>query len=326
MPRSLASRSTRVALVAGLTTAFLAAGAFATAATAAQRGGAAVRTCSVSSLSVDFGTTGLDAGHVNAYLVFTNPEQSACTIDGYPIVRFVSRHGVLIGNPSSHDTATHVRVTLEHTASAHALFRESVPGVWSPSACKEVVASGLRVQLDHTTGSVLLHFPGEVCSGSTVHEAAVAPVSAGAGPPPAPCVPGQLRLTHLHSNGAAGTRYVPLVFTNPVLYTCTLRGYPTVRSVVGAHHAKVGPAASRAIGAVTTTVVLQPFGGTASAGVGIVNTGNFPRSACEARKASGFLVTPPQSRRAGYLAFGHTVCTTKLASTNVSTVVAGTQG
>lgn len=280
--------------------------------------------CDVASMSITFGASGLDVGHVNAFVVFTNRGGSTCALDGFPVVHFVDAHGASIGNPSTHSGTTHHVVTLPHGASAVSLFRESVPGVFDPSACRIRAASGLRISPPGSPHAIVLRFPGTVCSGPTIHEQTVTALVAGAGPTPDVCGPTQLTATLGGSQGAAGTVYVTLVFTNPVLYTCTVHGHPAVSSVKGAAHLRVGPSATADPG--TSSVVwVQPFGGTASASLGIVSTGNFTSSACGAASASGLRVAAPQSIHPTYLAYTHSVCT-HLASTHVSTVVAGPAG
>ena len=76
-----------------------------------------------------------------------------------------------------------------------------------------------------------------------------APVSAPTTNPPAPTssIPSRLqRCTSSHlsvalgeGNGAAGTIYFPLTFTNTATSTCTLEGYPGV-SLVGSHGDQIG--------------------------------------------------------------------------------------
>ena len=287
---------------------------------AATTAGAA-SSCELPYLGIEFGTAGPDAGHVNAYLVFTNRAATACTMDGFPTVHYIGAHGATIGNPSMPNGGTPRTVTLVTGESAHSLFRESVPGDWDPTKCKPTQASGLRVVPPGSSRSVVLRFPEKVCSGLRIHEAKTAPVSAGTGPTPGVCTSTQLVATLGQSQGAAGTIYVPLVFTNPVLYTCIVHGHPAVSSVTGSSNTQVGPPASKDPGA-AADVWVQPFGGTASARLGIVETGNFTKSACVPHNASGLRVVAPESTHATILAYAHSVCT-HLSSTHVSVVTAG---
>jgi hypothetical protein len=98
-------------------------------------------------------------------------------------------------------------------------------------------------------------------------------------------------------NGAAGTIYYNLKFTNLSGSTCTLFGYPGV-SGTNLSGTQLGSAATR-IGATPHTVTLAN-GATASALLGIVQGGIFPSSQCGPVTAAGLRVYPPgqtQSRR-----------------------------
>jgi hypothetical protein len=293
---------------------------------APARAGAQVtsRACAPATLAVSFGTSGLDASHVNAFLVFTNTASVACTLSGYPTVHYVTKSGTPIGNPSQPAAVAHGPVTLGKGQSAHSLLRSSVPGVWPAAQCMATQDYGIQVLAPGSTHAKMLHFPESVCAGLAIHESTTAPVSPGRGPVPSACRAAQLTDTLGQSQGALGTIYVPVVFTNTTVDTCTLRGHPKVTSVHGATHAQVGPAAASDPGT-ARTIWVQPFGGTASAALGVVETGNFPASACVPKSASGVRVTPPHTGHATVLAYPHTVCT-HLASTHVSAVVAGSLG
>jgi len=63
---------------------------------------------------------------------------------------------------------------------------------------------------------------------------------------PLPCVTTDLRLTVGAANGAAGTIYYPLDFTNTSGSACTIYGYPGVAFVRSPHGSQVGAPAGRA--------------------------------------------------------------------------------
>lgn len=318
--RRARTRWCRGVVVLALTAGTVAVAAGATTAIAATTSHA----CLPAKLAISLGETGLDASHVNAYLVFTNTAAATCTLDGYPTAHYVTKGGSAIGNPSRPATAPHGPVTLGKGQSAHSLLRTSVPGVWPPTQCVAKHAYGIRVTPPGSTHAKVLHFPGSVCSGTAIHEATTAPLSAGRGPVPSACTAMELSAALGASQGAAGTVYVPIVFTNATLYTCTVQGHPKVTSVTGATHTRVGPAATSDPGA-AASVWVQPFGGTASASLGVVETGNFPPSSCVPKHASGLQVIAPHTSEATVLAYPHRVCT-HLASTHVSSVVAGPLG
>jgi len=281
-------------------------------------------TCAAADVGIAFGSTGPDASHVNTYLVFINRSKATCTLDGYPTVRYVNAKGVAFGNPSEHKVLAHGTVTLTKGQATNSSFRESVPDVWRASRCQARHAAGLRVTLPGSSRGTVLRFPGRVCSGPTIHDWTTAPITSGPGPTPGACTAAQLRASLGPGQAAAGTTYIAIVFTNPVVYTCVVRGYPSVISGTGPGGARVGPSASDQPGAMPE-VWVEPFVGRANASLGIVETGNFTPSACHARSARALWVTPPHSTHARYLAYAHSACT-RLSSTHVRSVFAGSSG
>ena len=129
------------------------------------------------------------------------------------------------------------------------------------------------------------------------------------------------------SNGAAGSIYRPLIFTNTGTASCTLRGYPGVSFVAPKSGDQVGAAGSRNAQHAVTTVTLAA-GGSASAVVQIVDEGNYPPSRCKASAVSGLRVYPPGNTDAAYVAFGSnsTACSTDVGGLTVMAVVGGTAG
>lgn len=81
---------------------------------------------------------------------------------------------------------------------------------------------------------------------------------------PLPCLTTDLRLTVGAANGAAGTIYYPLDFTNASGSTCTMYGYPGVAFVRSPGGGNVGAPAGRGIGIAPALVTLGP-GATAHA-------------------------------------------------------------
>lgn len=138
------------------------------------------------------------------------------------------------------------------------------------------------------------------------------------------CRPAQLRVSIGRPNGAAGTIYYPIVFTNRG-GACWLWGVPSVQPVVGAGHHPLGPpAANASIGEMPARHQLL-HGGAVSDGFGVAETGNYPPARCRARNASGVLVSLSPFVRPTYLALRISVCT-RLASTHIQLLVAGRTG
>jgi Domain of unknown function (DUF4232) len=90
--------------------------------------------------------------------------------------------------------------------------------------------------------------------------APVPPASSG----PLPCLTTDLRLTVGASNGAAGTVFYPLDFTNASTSACTMYGYPGVAFVSSPGGGQIGAPAGRRSPTGPALVTLNP-GGTAHA-------------------------------------------------------------
>jgi Domain of unknown function (DUF4232) len=107
-------------------------------------------------------------------------------------------------------------------------------------------------------------------------------------------------------NGAAGSVYYQLQFTNLSGRTCTLSGYPGI-SAVNLQGRQVGRAGSRESGAKARTVTLSN-GATAAATLRIVEARNFPSSACKQTTAAGLRVYPPNQTMAKTVPFPFEAC------------------
>jgi hypothetical protein len=127
---------------------------------------------------------------------------------------------------------------------------------------------------------------------------------------------------------AAGSRYVPIAFTNTTKAMCTLTGYPGVSFVAPGTGHQVGAAAVRNRQHATTTVALAP-GRSASALLQIVNHANYSPAECKATPVSGLRVYPPGNTAAAYLPFGdstQSACSSQVEQLAVDAVVAGSSG
>jgi len=156
--------------------------------------------------------------------------------------------------------------------------------------------------------------------------AGVIPGSASAASP-ARCTTTQLS-AHLGTGGAAaGSQYVPVVWTNKSTHACTLNGYPGVSYVAPSNGHQVGAAATRNPQHPANTVTLKP-GGHASALVQMTDYQNYPKSRCKATSVSGLRVYPPGSHSAEYVKFKvvRKACSTKVNQLSVMAVVKGKSG
>jgi hypothetical protein len=95
-------------------------------------------------------------------------------------------------------------------------------------------------------------------------------------------------------NGAAGTIYYPLEFTNISNKACFVEGYPGV-SALGARGQQLGNAADRNPAFKPARVTI-PAGGTAHADLGWTDVTNFPASNCKPTAASLIKVYPPNQK------------------------------
>ena len=144
---------------------------------------------------------------------------------------------------------------------------------------------------------------------------ALATASAGASvvhravPATSGCATAALKVQFINKgNGAAGTIFYPIKFTNKGSLPCTLRGYPGLSAVTSAGK-QIGNPAVRDGGKVKT-VTIKP-GKSASAMVGIVHTAFFPKAKCKPVKATGLRVFPPNQTKAVIVKHKFSTCSSK---------------
>jgi len=106
-------------------------------------------------------------------------------------------------------------------------------------------------------------------------------------------------------NGAAGSVFYKLQFTNLSNHRCTLFGYPGV-SAVDLHGHRLGNPAAR-LNSHPRHVTLRK-GATAKALLQIVEALNFPKSRCHPVTAAGLRVFPPNTRTSGIVPFPFDAC------------------
>jgi hypothetical protein len=109
-----------------------------------------------------------------------------------------------------------------------------------------------------------------------------------------------------NGNGAAGSVFYNLEFTNLSGRSCSLTGYPGV-SAVGLGGAQLGSAASRDRSRKPRTVTLKS-GATATAVLRIVDAGNFSSTACREVTAAGLRVFPPNQAASRVVPFPFSAC------------------
>jgi hypothetical protein len=108
-----------------------------------------------------------------------------------------------------------------------------------------------------------------------------------------------------NGDGAAGSVYFRLEFTNLSSRTCSLNGYPGV-SAVDLAGRRIGSPATRNPSGVRAVRLAN--GGTANAVLRIVAAGNYPPSRCHPRTAAGLRVYPPNRRTSKVVPFPLRAC------------------
>jgi hypothetical protein len=111
------------------------------------------------------------------------------------------------------------------------------------------------------------------------------------------------------ANGAAGSTYYPLNFTNSSAKACELYGYPGVSFVTAGSGAgrQVGPAALRSTAFTKLAVRLAP-GGSAHAWLKVTVAANYPASTCNPVTTGWLKVYPPEETVAGYVSQTFSAC------------------
>jgi Protein of unknown function (DUF4232) len=111
------------------------------------------------------------------------------------------------------------------------------------------------------------------------------------------------------ANGAAGSTYYPLNFTNSSTKACEMYGYPGVSFVTAGSSAgkQIGAPAMPSTAFTKLGVLLAP-GGSAHAWLKVTVASNFPASACNPVTADWLRVYPPEETVAGYVSQTFSAC------------------
>jgi len=152
--------------------------------------------------------------------------------------------------------------------------------------------------------------------------------SATTGPPAAgaaECPTSALQVSTGVQQGAAGTTFYNVDFTNASGSTCFLQGYPGVSLVSAGSNAgsQIGADAKRDP-TVAASQILVAAGQTAHAVLAIVDAGNFPPSRCNLVTAHWLKVFPPDQTEAAYVRFTTQTCaSTSLPTMRITAISAG---
>ena len=186
------------------------------------------------------------------------------------------------------------------------------PGALSSSASRLSASASphVRQYLPHTP-QPRAHSSGPAAGPTTAP--AAGPVTEPAAAGPAACPADALRITIGMANGAAGSIYYPIDFTNTGGLTCTLYGYPGVAFATAAGGSVVGAPAVRNPTFARQLVTLGP-GGTAHASLQVQVAQSYPVSICKPVTAHWLQVFPPASYVAQYIPFTAVTCTGHIPS------------
>jgi hypothetical protein len=147
--------------------------------------------------------------------------------------------------------------------------------------------------------------------------AATASGSAVAAGTPA-CQTGGLVVWLSNGNGAAGSVFYTMDFTNLSGHTCTLRGYPGVSAVNLASN-KIGAAATRDNAKKVKTLTLVN-NATVRATLRVVEAGNFSPSVCHPTTAAGLRVYPPNQTASKLVPLPFGVCSSGRSNLSIQAV------
>ena len=170
-----------------------------------------------------------------------------------------------------------------------------------------------------TTVSSLPTALSSVPGGTATAPAITAPAAA------ASCAAKYLQVKLGPSQGAAGSSYMPLTFTNGGPDTCSLTGYPGVSLAGGTPVTQIGLAANHSTAAPPTLVTLAP-GAVANAVLQIVNAGNYSAADCGPVTATFLQVYPPNQTTPIYLAVDTPACSNPVPLLTVGVVQTGAGG
>ena len=148
------------------------------------------------------------------------------------------------------------------------------------------------------------------------------PTAAGAAPA---CATRSLRVKLGLGQGAAGSTFQVIDFTNISNATCTLYGYPGVSLAGGKPVTQIGLAAARSHTTARTPVTLAP-GAVANALLQIVHAVNFPAARCHLVTADHLQIYPPNQTTLVSLPYTSQTCAKPVQILTIGVVQAGSGG
>ena len=157
---------------------------------------------------------------------------------------------------------------------------------------------------------------------ATPATASASPTVAGAAPA---CPTRSLGLKLGLAQGAAGSTYQVIDFTNISNATCTLYGYPGVSLAGGKPVTQIGLAAAESRASARKLITLAP-GAVGNAVLQIAHAVNFPAAKCGLVTADYLQIYPPNQTTPGYLHYTSQTCAKKVQILTISVVQSGSGG
>jgi hypothetical protein len=157
--------------------------------------------------------------------------------------------------------------------------------------------------------------PGTPATGAASPTAAAAPA----------CPTRSLGLKLGLAQGAAGSTYQVIDFTNISNATCTLYGYPGVSLAGGKPVTQIGLAAAESHATQRKLITLAP-GAMANALLQIAHAVNFPAAKCHPASADYLQIYPPNQTTPAYLHYSAQTCAGPVQVLTISVVQAGSGG
>lgn len=127
------------------------------------------------------------------------------------------------------------------------------------------------------------------------------------------------------SQGAAGTIYQVIDFTNISGSTCVLYGYPGVSVAAGMPVTQVGLAASEDSSTPRQLVTLAP-GATGNALLKLHQAGFFPPATCKPKNTTYLQIYPPNQTTPAYIAYSFQTCSGPIQTLVIDAARPGTGG
>lgn len=136
----------------------------------------------------------------------------------------------------------------------------------------------------------------------------------------ASCTTSDLKVKIGQSEGAAGSIYVTLDFTNASGSPCTMYGYPGVSLANGT--TEVSPGADRSTTNAASLVTLAA-GATGNAVLQVGDAGNYPSGNCGPKPTDAIKIFPPSETTALYVPYSTSACTKSVSQLRIGVVQSG---